>query len=96
MSIAMRLSVLPPVWACALACGVTLGVACGCGTATAQTTGPAAPAQVPLINRTGTGVKPNLVITLDDSNSMAFQHMPEGSVVFLVLPVLAATEAALL
>ena len=39
------------------------------------------PSQLPLINRTGTGVKPNVVITLDDSRSMAFQHMPEGSVV---------------
>ncbi len=40
----------------------------------------AQPHPLPLINRTGTGVKPNVVITLDDSRSMAFQHMPEGTV----------------
>lgn len=41
---------------------------------------PQSPSQLPLINRTGTGVKPNVMLMLDDSGSMSFQHMPEGSI----------------
>lgn len=36
-----------------------------------------APAQVPLLTKSGTGVPPNIVLTMDDSGSMAFAHMPE-------------------
>jgi type IV pilus assembly protein PilY1 len=35
------------------------------------------PAQVPLLSRTGGGVAPNFMLTMDDSGSMQFQHMPE-------------------
>ena len=35
------------------------------------------PAQIPLLNRVGGGVVPNFMLTLDDSGSMLFQHMPE-------------------
>jgi type IV pilus assembly protein PilY1 len=37
----------------------------------------AVPAQVPLLNRTGGGVAPNFMLTMDDSGSMTFRHMPE-------------------
>ncbi len=40
----------------------------------------AQPSQSPLISRDGGGVKPNIMLTLDDSGSMAFQHMPEETV----------------
>lgn len=36
------------------------------------------PAQIPLLNLTGGGVKPNLMLTMDDSGSMHFQHIPEN------------------
>ena len=35
------------------------------------------PAQLPLLNTTGGGVPPNFMLTMDDSGSMAFRHMPE-------------------
>lgn len=35
------------------------------------------PAQVPLLTTTGGGVAPNFMITMDDSGSMTWQHMPE-------------------
>jgi type IV pilus assembly protein PilY1 len=35
------------------------------------------PAQKPLLSKTGIVVPPNLMLTLDDSGSMQFQHMPE-------------------
>jgi type IV pilus assembly protein PilY1 len=35
------------------------------------------PAQGPLLNTTGAGVPPNFMVTMDDSGSMAFKHMPE-------------------
>ena len=35
------------------------------------------PAQSPLLNNSGGGVAPNFMLTLDDSGSMAFRHMPE-------------------
>ena len=35
------------------------------------------PAQYPLLNTTGGGVPPNFMLTMDDSGSMAFKHMPE-------------------
>ena len=35
------------------------------------------PAQVPLLNTSGGGVPPNFMLTMDDSGSMAFKHMPE-------------------
>jgi type IV pilus assembly protein PilY1 len=40
-----------------------------------------APSQQPLISRDGGGVKPNVMLTMDDSGSMRFQHMPEESAV---------------
>ena len=39
--------------------------------------GAQAPAQLPLLNTVGGGVPPNFMLTLDDSGSMLFQHMPE-------------------
>lgn len=39
------------------------------------------PAQSPLLSSTGGGVSPNFMLTMDDSGSMMFQHMPEESVV---------------
>ncbi|MDO9196204.1 pilus assembly protein [Rhodoferax sp.] len=36
------------------------------------------PAQDPLLNITGGGVAPNFMLTLDDSGSMHFRHMPEN------------------
>lgn len=39
------------------------------------------PAQKPLMSRDGGGVKPNVMLTMDDSGSMRFQHMPEGTAV---------------
>lgn len=35
------------------------------------------PAQFPLTSRDGGSVKPNVMLTMDDSGSMMFQHMPE-------------------
>lgn len=35
------------------------------------------PAQLPLLVKPGAGVSPNVMLTMDDSGSMAFQHMPE-------------------
>jgi type IV pilus assembly protein PilY1 len=49
--------------------------------ALASTVAGAQPHQSPLINRIGVGASPNLVLTLDDSGSMAFQHMPEERIV---------------
>jgi type IV pilus assembly protein PilY1 len=40
-----------------------------------------APAQEPLVSRDGGGVKPNMMLTMDDSGSMLFQHMPENQAV---------------
>lgn len=37
----------------------------------------AQPAQKPLLSRDGGGVPPNIMLTMDDSGSMMFQHMPE-------------------
>ena len=42
----------------------------------AQTTSPS-PSSTPLLNRDGGGVKPNVMLTIDDSGSMLFQHMPD-------------------
>ena len=39
----------------------------------------AQPFQAPLLNRTGNSATPNLVLDLDESGSMAYQHMPEGA-----------------
>ena len=39
------------------------------------------PAQTPLLNKSGGGVDPNVMLNIDDSGSMLFQHMPESSVV---------------
>lgn len=44
------------------------------GAALAQT-----PAQKPLLSRDGGNVKPNVVLNLDESGSMAYQYMPERS-----------------
>lgn len=35
------------------------------------------PAQVPLLSKAGPTVSPNVMLTLDDSGSMTFRHMPE-------------------
>ena len=35
------------------------------------------PAQGPLLNTTGAGVAPNFMVTMDDSGSMQWRHMPE-------------------
>src|SRR5450830_1998006 len=35
------------------------------------------PTQSPTLTKVGAGVPPNLMLTLDDSGSMAFRHMPE-------------------
>ena len=40
----------------------------------------AQPSQKPLLNRDGGGVKPNVMLTVDDSGSMMFQHMPESKI----------------
>lgn len=37
----------------------------------------AQPAQSPLLSRDGGGVKPNIVVTLDNSSSMLSRYMPE-------------------
>ena len=37
------------------------------------------PAQVPLLTKAGPAVPPNVMLTLDDSGSMAFRHMPENT-----------------
>lgn len=38
------------------------------------------PSQKPLLSRDGGGVPPNIMLTMDDSGSMMFQHMPENTV----------------
>lgn len=40
----------------------------------------AQPSQKPLLSRDGGGVKPNVMLTVDDSGSMMFQHMPENKI----------------
>lgn len=40
----------------------------------------AQPSQTPLLSRDGGGVPPNIMLTMDDSGSMMFQHMPEETV----------------
>lgn len=40
----------------------------------------AQPSQKPLLNRDGGGVPPNIMLTMDDSGSMLFQHMPENKI----------------
>ncbi len=35
------------------------------------------PSQLPLLTKAGPAVAPNIMLTLDDSGSMAFRHMPE-------------------
>jgi type IV pilus assembly protein PilY1 len=40
----------------------------------------AQPSQKPLLTRDGGGVKPNIMLTMDDSGSMLFQHMPEETI----------------
>lgn len=35
------------------------------------------PAQMPLLTKAGAAVAPNVMLTMDDSGSMQFQHMPE-------------------
>lgn len=37
-----------------------------------------APSQNPLLTKVGAGVPPNVILTLDDSGSMQFQHIPEN------------------
>lgn len=36
------------------------------------------PSQMPLLTKAGAAVSPNVMLTLDDSGSMAFRHMPEN------------------
>ncbi|QKO22161.1 pilus assembly protein [Rhodoferax sp. BAB1] len=40
----------------------------------------AQPAQYPLMSRDGGGVKPNIMLTMDDSGSMTWSHMPEVTI----------------
>ena len=40
----------------------------------------AQPSQSPLLSRAGGGVKPNIMLTMDDSGSMTWQHMPETTI----------------
>ena len=40
----------------------------------------AQPTQFPLTSRDGGGVKPNIMLVMDDSGSMMFQHMPEETI----------------
>lgn len=48
---------------------------------TPQPASPATPSQRPLLHRSGAGVKPNIMFTMDVSGSMRAQFMPEGEVV---------------
>ncbi len=48
-----------------------------------QAQSPSAPSQRPLLHRSGAGVKPNIMLTMDVSGSMRAQFMPEGD---LILP----------
>lgn len=54
-----------------------LVLALGAANAVIAQTGPA---QFPLTSRDGGGVRPNIVLTMDDSGSMMFQHMPETTI----------------
>jgi type IV pilus assembly protein PilY1 len=63
---------LPPVRPLMLMVG--LGALLLVGAAEAQ------PSQKPLLSRDGGGVKPNIMLTMDDSGSMMFQHMPEEKI----------------
>ena len=38
------------------------------------------PTQYPLLSRDGGGVKPNIMLTMDDSGSMTWSHMPEVTI----------------
>ncbi len=40
--------------------------------------GQSVPAQMPLLTKAGAAVAPNVILTMDDSGSMSFQHMPEN------------------
>ncbi len=42
----------------------------------------AQPTQYPLLSRDGGGVKPNIMLTMDDSGSMSWSHMPEGRIYY--------------
>lgn len=55
---------------------VGVGVLLMTSVAEAQT-----PSQKPLLSRDGGGVKPNIMLTMDDSGSMMFQHMPEENII---------------
>lgn len=48
---------------------------------TSQMVAAQTPSQKPLLSRDGGGVKPNIVLTMDDSGSMMFQHMPEDKII---------------
>lgn len=54
-------------------CVACVAILLGVGGVSAQ------PSQSPLLSRDGGGVSPNLVLDMDDSGSMLYQHMPEGS-----------------
>lgn len=41
------------------------------------------PAQVPLLTKVGPTVSPNVMLTMDDSGSMTFRHMPENELAVL-------------
>jgi type IV pilus assembly protein PilY1 len=40
---------------------------------------PESPAQKPLTSREGGSTKPNIILTIDESGSMGFQYLPEGT-----------------
>ena len=78
---------LPSVVRHFLACSAVL---LGVGVALAQT-----PSQTPLLSRDGGGVSPNVVLDLDDSGSMLYQHMPEGSFKLVGKDILLAGDESL-
>ena len=55
-----------------------LGVACLLLLLGINASSQGVPAQSPLLSRSGGGVSPNLVLDMDDSGSMGYQHLPES------------------
>ena len=54
------------------------------------------PSQSPLLSRDGGGVAPNLILDIDDSGSMGYQHVPEGSFTLATKPVTIAGNNSLI
>ena len=62
------------------ACGVALALLAWLGLWSAAPVLAQAPSQKPLLSRDGGGAKPNIMLTMDDSGSMMFQHMPDETI----------------